>query len=110
MHLAGEQKQPATLRRATRVIAGTLDGESERLFFKRFYLFIFREKGMEGVREGEKHHCVVASCVSSTGDLACNPGMCPDWVSNRRPFGSQPKVNPLSYSIQQPGQNIYFYS
>ena len=23
------------------------------------------------------------------GDLAHDPGMCPDWESNRRPFGSQ---------------------
>ena len=51
-------------------------------FFKRFYLFIFREKGREGEREGEKHQCVVGSPVSPTGDLACNPGMCPDWELN----------------------------
>ena len=24
-----------------------------------------------------------------TGDLACNPGMCPDWESNPRAFGFQ---------------------
>ena len=29
-------------------------------FFKRFYLFIFRERGWEGERAGEKHHCLVA--------------------------------------------------
>ena len=34
--------------------------------------------GREGEREGEKHPCVVASHTPSTGDLACNPGMCPD--------------------------------
>ena len=51
-------------------------------FLKRFYLFIFRERGMEGEREGEKHHCAVASRTPPTGDLACNPGMCPDWESN----------------------------
>ena len=38
---------------------------------------------MEEGREGEKHPCVVASYVAPTGDLACNPGMCPDWESNR---------------------------
>ena len=55
-------------------------------FFLRFYyLSIFRERGMEG----EKHQCVVASHVSPTGDLACNPGICPDWESNPRPFHSQ---------------------
>ena len=26
-------------------------------FLKSFYLFIFREKGREGEREGEKHRC-----------------------------------------------------
>ena len=51
--------------------------------------FIFRQRGKEGEREGEKHQCVVASCSPPTGDLACNPGMCPDWDSNRQPFDSQ---------------------
>ena len=50
--------------------------------FKRFYLFIFRERGREGEREGEKHECVVASHALLTGDLAHNPGMCPDWELN----------------------------
>ena len=44
-----------------------------------FYLFIFRERGREGEREGERHQCVVASRMSPTRDLACNPGMCSDW-------------------------------
>ena len=53
------------------------------LFFKRFYLFTFRERGRAGEREGEKHQCMVASPVPPTGDLARNPGMCPDWESNQ---------------------------
>ena len=44
-------------------------------FFKRFYLFIFRERGRKGEREEEKHHRAVASCAPSTTDLAVNPGM-----------------------------------
>ena len=55
---------------------------------------------MEGEREGEKCQCVVASLTSPAGYLACNPGMCPDWESNLRPFGSQPTLNPLSYTSQ----------
>ena len=51
------------------------------------YLFLKRGKGKE--REGENHQCVVASCTLSTGDLAHNPGMCPDWESNQPPFRSQ---------------------
>ena len=59
-------------------------------FFLRLYLFTFRERR----REGEKHQCVrdtLIGCLSGTptGDLACNPGMCPDWEWNQRPFGSQ---------------------
>ena len=52
--------------------------------FSRFYLFIFRERGREGEREGEKekHQCVVAFHMPHNGDLAYNPGMCPDWESN----------------------------
>ena len=42
-------------------------------FFKRFYLFIFREKGREGEREGEKHQCVVASQVPPTGEPGLQP-------------------------------------
>ena len=45
-------------------------------FLKIYFIYLFfREKGREGEREGEKHQCVVASCVPPTGDLACNPGI-----------------------------------
>ena len=60
--------------------------------------------GKEEEREGEKHQCVVASCVPPTGDLACNPGMCPDWELNWRPFGS--RAHTQSTEPHQPGQNI----
>ena len=60
-----------------------------KMFFKDFYLFIFRERGREGEREGLKHQCVVASPMAPTGDLACNPGMCPNLELNLRPFASQ---------------------
>ena len=59
-----------------------LGWKSKKNFFLRFYLFIL-ERGKEGERKGEKHQCTVASCVPLVGDLACNPGMCPDWESNR---------------------------
>ena len=57
------------------------------LFFKIFYLFIFRERGREGGREGEKHQCVVASHAPPTGDLVHNTVICLDWASNQQPFG-----------------------
>ena len=52
------------------------------LSFLKDFIYLFLEKGREGEREGEKHQCVVASHVPPTGDLACNPGMCPDWEWN----------------------------
>ena len=60
------------------------------LLFKKyiFYSFIFRKRGREREREGEKHQCVAASRAPPTGYLAHNPGMCPDWESNWQPFGS----------------------
>ena len=76
-------------------------------FFKDFISFIFRERGREGEREGEKHQCVVASHVPPTGDLAHNPGMCPDWEWNRRPFGSQ--AGAQSTEPHQPGRLCCLY-
>ena len=70
-----------------------------RQLFKNFYLFIFRERGRVGEREEEKHQCVVSSHAPPTGDLACNPGMCPDWESTGNP-GSQPALSPLSHTSQ----------
>ena len=49
------------------------------IYFLKIVFIIFRQRGSEGEREREKHQCVVASCVPATRDLACNPGMCPDW-------------------------------
>ena len=70
------------------------------IFFKGFiYLFLERES-RGGERDGEKHQYVVASHVVPTGDLARNPGMCPDWALNQRPLGSQPALNLLSYTSQ----------
>ena len=58
---------------------------------------------MEEEREGEKHQCVVASRMPPTGDLAHNPGMCPAWESNQRPFDSQAGAQPLSHTSQDVG-------
>ena len=54
------------------------------LFFKDF-IYLFLERG----KEGEKHQCVVTSQTPSYGDLACNPGICPDLESNQQLFVSQ---------------------
>ena len=60
----------------------------------------FLERGEETEKERQKHQCVVASRAPPAGDVACNPGMCPDWGSNWRPFGLQAGLTPLSHSSQ----------
>ena len=74
-------------------------------FLKRFYLFIFRERGREGERQEEKHKCVVASHAPPTGDLAFNPGMGPAWELNRWTFDSQACTQ--STEPHQPGLKCY---
>ena len=74
-------------------------------FFKRFiYLSISRETGREREKEGEKHQCVVAS-HTPTRNPACNPGTCPDWELNWRPFGSEASAQ--STEPHQPGLNMF---
>ena len=76
--------------------------------FLRFYLFIFRERGREGEREGEQHQCCwLPLMCSSTWDLARNPGMCPDWESNQKPFGSQASTQSTELHQQGPHPQIF---
>ena len=81
-----------------------------KLFFKRFYFILFfRERGREG-KERQRNICVqeihwsVASCMPPTGNLVCNPGMCPDWELNWWPSGSQ--AGTQFTDPHQPGQKI----
>ena len=56
--------------------------KSLKMYIFKDLFILFLERGRDGEREGEKHQCVLASHGSPTGDLAHNPGMCPDWESN----------------------------
>ena len=47
-----------------------------------FIYFSEREEEKEKERE-KKYQCVVAPHMTPTGDLARNPGMCPDWEWNQ---------------------------
>ena len=60
------------------------------IFYFRFDLFIFRERGREGEREGEKHWCVRETSI---GCLSRAPNQAP---------GPQPRLalNPLSHTSQ----------
>ena len=72
--------------------------------FKKIVFIYFRE-GKCG-REGEKHRCAVASHVPLIEGLACDPGTCPDWESNQRPFSSQ--AGTQSTEPHQSKPNLYF--
>ena len=78
------------------------------LFIYLLFIYLFRERGKEGEREGEKYQGVVASHVPPTGDLTCNPGMCPDWELNPGPYGSQ--AGPQSTQQHQPGPLVISYN
>ena len=69
------------------------------------YLFVDREEGSEKERK-RNNQCLVASEAphTHTGDLACNPGMCPDWESNQQPFGLQ--AGTQSTEPHQPGLEL----
>ena len=69
-------------------------------YFLKDFLNLFFGEGKGERKRGEKHQCVVASHAPRTGDLACNPGICPDWESNWRPFDSQAGTQPLSHISQ----------
>ena len=73
-------------------------------FFKDF-IYVILERGEGREKEGEKHQRVVASRAPPTGDLACTPGMWPDWELNQPPFGSQ--AGAQSTEPHQPGPNFY---
>ena len=54
---------------------------------------------------------MVPSCTPPNGDLACNPGLCPDWEFNWRLFASQLHslaLNPLSHTSR--GPNSFFFN
>ena len=95
------------------LISGKRDITSLTDFFKKkkdfIYLFLQRGEGREKEREKNidvwRIHPSVASRTSTTGDLAHNPGMYPDWESNWRPFGSQASTQ--STEPHQPGQISY---
>ena len=74
------------------------------LFFK--ILFLYFQKEGEGGRKGRSMDAgeiqqSVSPHTSPSEDLARNPGTCPDWDSNQRPFASQASAQPTE--PHQPG-------
>ena len=53
-------------------------------------MYLFLESGEGKEKERERNINVLLPLARpSTGDLAHNPGMCPDWELNQQPFDSQ---------------------
>ena len=77
-----------------------------RTFLKTFiYFFLDRGEGREKERE-RNINVVGAFLAPPTGDPAQNPGMCPEWESNRKPFGLQ--TGTQSTEPRQPGCKLIF--
>ena len=68
------------------------------------FIYIFKEKGREEDREGEKHQYVVASHTPHTVDLTHNTGKSPDWESNQQHFSS-----PDGTQSTEPHQPVHIY-
>ena len=62
---------------------------SDISFFKKEFIYLFLERGEGREKEKREKHQLAASRMPSTGDLACNLGMCPDQESNQPPSGFQ---------------------
>ena len=78
------------------------------LIFK-ILLFLFLERVVERQKERNIHwreiRFLVASDMPLTGDLAHNPGMCPNLESNQWPFSSKTGAQPTEPF--QPGLILY---
>ena len=69
----------------------TLADTARNIFFFKDFVGLFLGRGEE--RERNINVWFPLTCPH-TRDLACNPGMCPDWESNWRLFGLQASAQP----------------
>ena len=85
-----------------------LIGLSYNLTFLKILFIYFLREGKGGRKRGRDTS--VCGCLSHAPywDLACNPGMYPDWESNQWPFGSQTSAQ--STELHQSGHNLILFS
>ena len=69
-------------------------------FFLRFYLFIFREWGREGEREGEKHHVWLPLEQPLLGTRPTTQACALTANQTGNPLVCRPALNPLSHTSQ----------
>ena len=75
------------------------------IFILFIYLFLDRGEGREKDRE-RNINVWLPLAHPAPGNLARNPGMCPDWESNQQPFGLQ--AGAQSIKPHQQGHNVNF--
>ena len=69
--------------------------------FLMIFIYLFLERGEGKEKERERNINVWLPLIQPpAGDLAHNPGMCPDWESNLDPLVRRPVLNPLSHTSQ----------
>ena len=75
------------------------------------YLFIFRERGREGEREGEKPQGAVASHAPLLGTWPATQACALTGNQSSDPLVCRPKINPLRYTSQcwKPFLNAQIY-
>ena len=70
---------------------------------RKYFIYLFLERGEGREKERERNINVWLPLVHPpTGDLACNPGLCPAWELNQGPFGSW-AAGTLSTEPHKPG-------
>ena len=76
-------------------------------FLKRFYLLIFRERGREGEREGEKHHVWLPLRGPPLGTWPTAQACALTGNRNSNFLVCRPMLNPLSHTTQ--GHKFFFF-
>ena len=77
-------------------------------YFKKDFIYLFLKRGEGREKERERNINVWLPLERPlTGDLAHNPGMCPDWESIQQPFGLQ--AGTQSTEPHQPGLIRIFF-
>ena len=66
------------------------------LIFLKDFIYLFLERGKEGVREGEKHQCVVASGVPLLGTWPATQAYTLTGNPSSDPLVHRPALNPTS--------------
>ena len=78
--------------------------------FKILFIFKGEEREKERKRNMDMRNIYpILLVLVPTRDQTCNPGMCPNWESNRRPFTLQDNDQPTEpqWSGQQQFEKIY---